>query len=216
MFFLHTYTIFAHMNIIETNISGVFILDPNVLGDSRGYFMESFSQREFDDKVACKVLLDSHDGELSNQYLGESQIRFVQDNESRSRYGVLRGLHFQRPPFAQSKLVRVVTGNVIDVAVDIRKGSPTYGQYCAAELSEQNYRMLFLPRGMAHGFVVLSDDVLFQYKCDNFYAPQSEGAIAWNDPDLNIDWRLPVEHIMLSDKDKRHPFFKDFDSPFIY
>lgn len=204
------------MNYIQTEIPGVMILEPKVFGDSRGYFFESFSQREFDAGVVIQAMCASANGDISPQYSGENGICFVQDNESRSRYGVLRGLHFQRPPFAQSKLVRVATGRVLDVAVDIRKGSPTYGRSVSVELSAENHRMLFLPRGMAHGFSVLSDDVIFQYKCDNYYAPQSEGAIAWNDPDLAIDWKLPLEDVILSEKDSHHPLFSDFDSPFIY
>ena len=133
----------------------------------------------------------------------------VQDNESKSSYGVLRGLHSQTPPFAQSKLVRVIKGAVLDVAVDIRVGSPTFGKYVAVELSADNHRQFFIPRGFAHGFSVLSDEVIFQYKCDNFYAPQYEGAIAWNDPSLNIDWRIPADDVVLSEKDKKHPLLKD-------
>lgn len=198
------------MDIIETGIPGVFILEPKVFGDARGYFFESFSKREFDDKVLPHVFSAS-----ASQY-ADKKIDFVQDNESRSCYGVLRGLHFQKPPYAQSKLVRVAVGSVLDVAVDIRKGSPTYGQHVAVELSADNHRALFLPRGMAHGFAVLSEDVIFQYKCDNFYAPSSEGGIAWNDPDLAIDWQVPSDRMILSEKDSHHPLFKDFDSPFIF
>lgn len=198
------------MEVLETKIPGVFILEPRVFGDARGYFFESFSKREFDEKVLARVLSAS-----ASQY-AENKIDFVQDNESRSCYGVLRGLHFQKPPYAQSKLVRVVAGSVLDVTVDIRKGSPTYGQHVAVELSAENHRALFLPRGMAHGFAVLSDDVIFQYKCDNFYAPSSEGGIAWNDPDLAIDWPVPSDRMILSEKDLHHPLLKDFDSPFIF
>ena len=140
--------------------------------------------------------------------------RQVQDNESKSSYGVLRGLHFQKPPFAQSKLVRVIKGVVLDVAVDIRKGSPTFGQYVSVELTGENHRQFFIPRGFAHGFSVLSEEVIFQYKCDNFYSPQSEGAIAWNDPDLNIDWRIPAEKVVLSEKDSKHPRLKDWQNVF--
>ena len=182
------------MEIIKTNIEGVVIIEPRIFKDDRGYFFESFSQREFEEKV-CKTT-------------------FVQDNESKSSYGVLRGLHFQKPPFAQSKLVRVIKGAVLDVAVDIRKGSPTYGQHVAVELSEDNHRQFFIPRGFAHGFSVLSEEVIFQYKCDNFYSPQSEGAIAWNDPDLNIDWRIPAEKVVLSEKDSKHPRLKDWQNVF--
>lgn len=184
------------MNVIETEIPGVVVIEPRVFEDPRGYFFESFSQRDFDSQVR--------------------EVKFVQDNESKSSYGVLRGLHFQKPPHAQSKLVRVVKGSVLDVAVDIRKGSPTFGKYVAVELSEQNHRQFFIPRGFAHGFVVLTDEVVFQYKCDNFYAPQSEGAVAWNDPDLNIDWKVPADKILLSDKDGRHPLLKDADWLFDY
>lgn len=177
------------MNVIKTEIEGVVIIEPRIFNDARGYFFESFSERDF-----CKEV---------------REVRFVQDNESKSSYGVLRGLHFQKPPFCQSKLVRVIKGAVLDVAVDIRKGSPTFGKYVAVELTEDNQRQFFIPRGFAHGFSVLSDEVIFQYKCDNFYAPQSEGAIAWNDPDLNIDWRIPAEKVILSEKDKNHPCLKD-------
>ena len=182
------------MEIIKTNIEGVIIIEPRIFKDDRGYFFESFSQREFEEKV-CKTT-------------------FVQDNESKSSYGVLRGLHFQKPPFAQSKLVRVIKGAVLDVAVDIRKGSPTFGQYVSVELTGDNHRQFFIPRGFAHGFSVLSEEVIFQYKCDNFYSPQSEGAIAWNDSDLNIDWRIPVEEVVLSEKDSKHPKLKDWQSVF--
>ena len=173
------------MNIIETNIEGVIIIEPRLFEDERGYFFESFNQKEFQEKV-CKTT-------------------FIQDNESKSSYGVIRGLHFQKPPFAQSKLVRVVKGSVLDVAVDIRKGSPTFGQHVAVELTEDNHRQFFIPRGFAHDFSVLSTEVIFQYKCDNFYAPQSEGAIAWDDPDLGIDWQISIDEILLSEKDKSHP-----------
>ena len=173
------------MNIIETNIEGVIIIEPRLFEDERGYFFESFNQKEFQEKV-CKTT-------------------FIQDNESKSSYGVIRGLHFQKPPFAQSKLVRVVKVSVLDVAVDIRKGSPTFGQHVAVELTEDNHRQFFIPRGFAHGFSVLSKEVIFQYKCDNFYAPQSEGAIAWDDPDLGIDWQITIDEILLSEKDKSQP-----------
>lgn len=180
-----------NMEVIKTNIEGVVIIEPRILRDERGYFFESFSQREFQEKVCNTV--------------------FVQDNESKSCYGVLRGLHFQKPPYAQSKLVRVIKGAVLDVAVDIRKGSPTFGQHVAVELTEDNHRQFFIPRGFAHGFSVLTDEVIFQYKCDNFYAPQSEGALAWDDPDLGIDWRLPAEKVILSEKDRHHSRLKDAD-----
>lgn len=184
------------MNVIKTDIEGLFIIEPKVFGDHRGYFFESFSERDFNSQVC--------------------QVRFVQDNESKSRYGVLRGLHFQKPPYAQSKLVRVVKGAVLDVAVDIRVGSPTFGRHVAVELTEDNHRQFFISRGFAHGFVVLSDEVIFQYKCDNFYEPESEGAIAWNDPALGIDWKIPAEDIILSEKDKKHPVLAEIVSPFLY
>ena len=187
------------MNVIKTTIDGVLIIEPKVFGDKRGYFFESFSQREFDEKVA--------------PILGHT-IQFVQDNESMSTYGVMRGLHFQRPPFTQSKLVRCVKGAVLDVAVDIRKGSPTYGQHVAVELTEENHRQFFIPKGFAHGFAVLSDVAVFQYKCDEFYHPEAEGAIMWDDPEINIDWRIPAKDIALSAKDSRHKYLKDFVSPF--
>ena len=177
------------MNVIKTAIDDVVIIEPKVFGDHRGYFFESFSQREFCEKVR--------------------KVDFVQDNESKSSYGVLRGLHFQKPPFCQSKLVRVVKGAVLDVAVDIRRGSPTFGQHVAVELTEDNHRQFFVPRGFAHGFVVLTDEAVFQYKCDNFYAPQAEGAIAWDDPDLGIDWKIPADKVILSAKDTYHPRLKD-------
>ena len=183
------------MEIIPTAIDGVFIVEPKVFGDHRGYFMESFSAREFAEKTGL-------------------DITFVQDNESKSHYGVLRGLHFQKPPFAQSKLVRVVKGSVLDVAVDLRQGSPTYGHHVAVELTEDNHRQLFIPKGFAHGFSVLSQDVVFQYKCDEFYHPESEGAIIWNDPDLAIDWQLPTQDISLSEKDTKHPQLKNLTTPF--
>lgn len=184
------------MNVIKTDIEGLVIIEPRLFRDARGYFFESFSDREFAEKVA--------------------PVKFVQDNESRSSYGVLRGLHFQKPPYAQAKLVRVVKGRVLDVAVDLRKGSPTYGKYVTVELSEDNHLQFFLPRGFAHGFCVLSDEVVFQYKCDNYYAPQSEGAVIWNDPDLGIDWRIPQEDVVLSDKDRCHPAFKELDDVFFF
>lgn len=184
------------MEVIKTNIEGVVIIEPKVFNDARGYFFESFSQREFEEKVR--------------------KINFVQDNESMSSYGVMRGLHFQRPPFAQSKLVRCVKGRVLDVAVDIRKGSPTYGQHVAVELTEDNHRQFFLPRGFAHGFVVLSETAVFQYKCDNFYAPQADGGISIKDASLGIDWLIPTENAILSEKDINHLCLKDFDSPFDY
>jgi len=182
------------MDIIKTALDGVVIIEPKILGDARGYFFESFSQREFDEKVR--------------------KVNFVQDNESMSTYGVMRGLHFQRPPFTQSKLVRCVKGAVLDVAVDIRKGSPTYGQHVAVELTEDNHRQFFVPRGFAHGFAVLSETAVFQYKCDNFYAPQADGGISIADESLGIDWKIPAEKVLLSEKDALHACLKDFDSPF--
>lgn len=182
------------MEVIKTPIDGVVIIEPKVFEDARGYFFESFSQREFEKKVR--------------------KINFVQDNESMSTYGVMRGLHFQYPPFTQSKLVRCVKGKVLDVAVDIRKGSPTYGQHVAVELSEENHRQLFVPRGFAHGFAVLSETAVFQYKCDNFYAPQADGGISIKDDSLGIDWQIPNEKALLSGKDTRHACLKDFESPF--
>lgn len=189
------------MEVIKTAIEGVLILEPKVFGDNRGYFFESFSQREFDEKVAA--------------VLGYT-INFVQDNESMSSYGVMRGLHFQRPPFTQSKLVRCVRGAVLDVAVDIRKGSPTYGQHVAVELTEDNHRQFFISKGFAHGFAVLSETAVFQYKCDEFYHPEADGGISILDDSLGIDWRIPTDKAILSDKDTHHPLLKDFDTPFIY
>ena len=184
------------MKVIKTAIEDVVIIEPDVFGDSRGYFFESYSQKKFDEQVR--------------------KIEFVQDNESKSRYGVLRGIHFQKGKDAQSKLVRVVKGRVLDVAVDIRKGSPTFGQYVAVELTEENHRQLFIPRGFAHGFSVLSEEAVFQYKCDNLYAPHAEGAIAWDDPDIGIDWGLPAEDVLLSAKDAAHPRLKDAEYLFNY
>lgn len=177
------------MNVIKTDIEGLVVIEPKVFGDSRGYFFESYNSKAFDEAVG--------------------DVTFVQDNESMSSYGVVRGLHYQKPPHAQAKLVRVVKGKVLDVAVDLRKDSPTFGRHVAVELSEENHRQLFIPRGFAHGFCVLSDEAVFQYKCDNYYAPHSEGAIAWDDPDLAIDWRIPAEMAILSEKDRNHPMFKD-------
>ncbi|EIY46622.1 dTDP-4-dehydrorhamnose 3,5-epimerase [Bacteroides nordii] len=179
------------MNIIKTSIEGVVIIEPRLFKDERGYFFESFNQREFEEKV-CKTT-------------------FVQDNESKSGYGVIRGLHYQKPPFAQSKLVRVIKGAVLDVAVDIRKGSPTFGQHVAVELTEGNHRQFFIPRGFAHGFSVLSEEVIFQYKCDEFYHPEAEGAIAWNDAELGIDWKIPLEKVLVSEKDSKHLRLKNIN-----
>ena len=182
------------MNVINTDIQGVVIVEPKVFGDHRGYFFESFSEKDFAEAVG--------------------EVKFVQDNESKSSYGVLRGLHFQKPPHAQAKLVRVVKGRVLDVAVDLRKGSPTFGKHVAVELTEENHRQLFIPRGFAHGFVVLSDEAVFQYKCDNYYAPQSEGSVLWNDPDIGIQWGIPSEDVMLSEKDRNAPLLKDLGNVF--
>ena len=176
------------MNVIETGIPGLVIIEPKVFGDARGYFFEAFNRQAFYDAVG--------------------QVDFVQDNESRSSYGVVRGLHFQKGEWAQAKLVRVVEGSVLDVAVDIRPGSPTYGQHVAVELSGDNHLEFFIPRGFAHGFSVLSETAVFQYKCDNYYHPDAEGAIAWDDPDLAIDWRIPSERVILSEKDRNHPSFR--------
>jgi len=187
------------MNVIKTNIEGVLILEPKVFNDARGYFFESFSQREFDEKVA--------------PILGHT-IRFVQDNESMSSYGVMRGLHFQRPPFAQSKLVRCVKGAVLDVAVDIRKGSPTFGQHVAVELTEDNHRQFFISKGFAHGFAVLSETAVFQYKCDEFYHPEADGGISIMDQSLGINWKIPTDQALLSEKDTKHQMLANFDSPF--
>lgn len=183
------------MEVIKTDIEGVLIIEPKVFGDSRGYFFESFNAREFKEKTGL-------------------DINFVQDNESRSHYGVLRGLHFQLPPYTQSKLVRCVRGRVLDVAVDIRKGSPTYGRYVSCELTEDNHRQFFVPKGFAHGFAVLSETAVFQHKCDDFYHPEAEGAIAWNDPEIGIEWPIPEADVELSAKDQKHPLLKDFETPF--
>lgn len=182
------------MTVVETAIEGVYIIEPRVFEDARGYFFESYNQKEFDEKVR--------------------PVRFVQDNESKSSYGVLRGLHFQKGEHSQSKLVRVVKGRVLDVAVDIRKGSPTFGKHVAVELTADNHRMFFIPRGFAHGFSVLSQVAVFQYKCDNLYCPASEGAIAWNDDSLGIDWQIPAADVVLSEKDSKHPLLKD--SPYLF
>lgn len=184
------------MEIVRTSIPDVLILEPRVFRDARGYFFESWSQRDFDALVR--------------------PVRFVQDNESCSSYGVVRGLHFQKGAFSQSKLVRVVEGTVLDVAVDIRRGSPTFGMHVAVELSAESHRQLFIPRGFAHGFSVLSERVVFQYKCDSYYAPQAESAIAWDDPALGIDWRIPKEDVVLSAKDSCHPLLSDCPDLFDY
>lgn len=184
------------MEVIKTEIDGVVIIEPRIFHDERGYFYESFSQREFEEKV-CKTV-------------------FVQDNQSKSSYGVLRGLHFQKAPYSQSKLVRCIKGRVLDVAVDIRKGSPTFGKYVAVELSEDNHRQFFVPRGFAHGFAVLSDEAVFQYKCDNFYNKESEGSIAWNDESLSIDWKIDMDKVVLSEKDKNSKPLAQADYLFDY
>ena len=184
------------MEIIKTGIEGLLILEPRIFQDARGYFFESFSQREFEEKVG--------------------PVHFVQDNESMSSYGVMRGLHFQRPPYTQSKLVRCVSGAVLDVAVDIRQGSPTYGQHVAVELTAENHRQFFIPKGFAHGFAVLSETAVFQYKCDEFYHPEADAGISILDESLGIDWRIPMDKAILSDKDTRHGMLADFQSPFTY
>jgi dTDP-4-dehydrorhamnose 3,5-epimerase len=182
------------MNVIKTDIDGVVIIEPTIFEDSRGYFFESFSQKKFFDKVGQTV--------------------FLQDNESKSSYGVMRGLHFQKPPYAQSKLVRCVKGAVLDVALDIREGSPTYGKHVAVELTEDNHKQLFIPKGFAHGFAVLSDTAVFQYKCDEFYHPEVDGGINILDKSLGIDWKIPTSKAILSDKDTKHPMFNEFETPF--
>lgn len=182
------------MDIIRTDIDGVLILEPRVFTDARGYFLESYSRRDFE-RLA-------------------GPVDFVQDNESRSARGVMRGLHFQRPPHAQAKLVRCVQGAVLDVAVDIRRGSPTYGRHVSCLLTEHNHRQFFIPRGFAHGFAVLSDTAVFQYKCDNYYCPEADGGLSITDPSLGIDWGIPLTEALLSPKDRLHPLLADFDSPF--
>lgn len=183
------------MNIIKTDIEGVLIIEPRVFGDARGYFFESYNKKEFKEQTGVDV-------------------QFVQDNESCSSRGVVRGLHFQLPPYSQSKLVRVVEGTVLDVAVDIRRWSPSYGKHVAVELSADNKRQFFIPQGFAHGFAVLSERAVFQYKCDEYYHPEAEGAIAWDDPTLAIDWKIDKNQVLLSEKDRRHPMFNDFKTPF--
>jgi dTDP-4-dehydrorhamnose 3,5-epimerase len=178
------------MNIIKTTLEGVLIIEPTVFGDERGYFYESFNAKRFQEQTGIEV-------------------NFIQDNESKSKYGVVRGLHFQSGEYAQAKLVHVAKGRILDIAVDIREKSPTFGQYIAVELSDVNHRQLFIPRGLAHGFSVLSEDAVFQYKCDNYYNPQSERGILWSDPSIGIDWQLPASDIILSEKDKKHPLLKD-------
>lgn len=182
------------MNVIKTDIEGLVIIEPRIFTDARGYFFESWSERDFNEQVA--------------------PVKFVQDNESCSTFGVMRGLHFQRPPHSQAKLVRCVRGRVLDVAVDIRKNSPTFGKHVAVELTEENHRQFFIGHGFAHGFAVLSDIAVFQYKCDNYYAPESDGGISIQDSSLEIDWRIDPQKAILSPKDLNHPLLKDFDSPF--
>ena len=177
------------MNVIKTDIEGVLILEPKVFYDARGYFFESYNERDF------------------NALVGN--VNFIQDNESRSQYGVLRGLHFQKGEHSQAKLVRVVRGTVYDVAVDLRKSSPTFGKYVGVELSEENHRQFFIPRGFAHGFSVLSETAVFTYKCDNLYHPEADGGLLLSDPELNIDWQVPAEKRILSEKDQKHPLLKD-------
>ena len=184
------------MNFTNTEIPEVIIIEPKVFGDSRGYFLESYNQKEFESNIG--------------------NVNFIQDNESKSVKGVLRGLHFQSPPFAQAKLVRCIKGEVLDVAVDIREGSPTYGRHLAVVLSSDNKRQLFVPRGFAHGFVVLSDEAIFSYKVDNYYSPNHDSGIKWDDSDLNINWNIDVSDVNLSEKDKDLIAFKDFKSPFTY
>lgn len=182
------------MKVIRTNIEGVVVIEPRVFEDERGYFFESFSEREF-----CAEVCDCH---------------FVQSNEAKSSFGVVRGLHFQLPPHAQSKLVRVAKGRVLDVAVDIRKSSPTFGKYVAVELSSDNHRQVFIPHGFAHGYSVLSEEAVVEYKCDNYYAPESEGAIAWDDAVLAIDWQIPAEDVILSAKDRNHSTLAECETLF--
>ena len=182
------------MKFIKTEISDVYIIEPTVFGDNRGYFLESFNLEKFEENIY--------------------PIKFVQDNESKSSKGVLRGLHFQKPPFEQAKLVCCIEGRVLDVAVDIRKESPTYGKHLAVELSGENKRQLFIPRGFAHGFSVLSESAIFAYKVDNTYAPESDSGIRFDDKTVNIDWGIANEEVLLSEKDKNLAFFKDLDSPF--
>lgn len=184
------------MIVTKTALEGVVIIEPRIFADERGYFYESFSQRDFDQEVG--------------------DITFVQDNQSQSSYGVLRGLHFQNPPYAQSKLVRVVRGAVLDVIVDIRKGSLTYGQHIIVELSASNHKQVFIPRGFAHGFVVKSENAIFQYKCDNYYNKESEGSLLWNDADLAIDWQMDDKNLIISEKDQINARLKDIDSQFVY
>ena len=183
------------MKFIKTEISDVYIIEPSVFGDNRGYFLESFNLDKFEEYVY--------------------PIKFVQDNESKSPKGVLRGLHFQKPPFEQAKLVRCIDGVVLDVAVDLRKGSLTYGEHIAVKLSGDNKRQLFVPRGFAHGFVVLSDTATFAYKVDNWYSPAHEDGLMWNDHSINIDWQIEETDVKLSGKDKELSSFINFKTPFV-
>ena len=185
------------MKLINTDIEGVYIIEPKLFEDERGYFFEAFSERKFAELTGIDT-------------------RFVQDNESRSAKGVVRGLHFQLPPHAQSKLVRVVSGTILDVAVDIRRGSPSFGRYVAVELSEHNHRQLFIPRGFAHGFSVLEGDAIVEYKCDNYYAPEAEGAIRWDDPTLAINWQIADSEAIVSGKDMANPLFEECKALFDY
>jgi len=182
------------MKFTKTSIEGIVIIDPTVFGDNRGYFLESYNEKEFKEVIG--------------------NVSFVQDNESKSSKGVLRGLHFQKSPFAQAKLVRCIEGKVLDVVVDIRNNSKTYGQYFTTELSGENKKQVFIPRGFAHGFLVLSDSAIFAYKVDNTYAPEHDAGIRWNDPIVNIQWGLSESEVLVSDKDAQLPFFNEFDSPF--
>lgn len=184
------------MKLIHTDIEGVFIIEPKLFSDERGYFFEAFNSKRFEELTGIRTA-------------------FVQDNESRSARGVVRGLHFQLPPHAQSKLVRVVRGRIIDVAVDIRRGSPTFGRYVAVELSDENHRQLFIPRGFAHGFSVLEGNAIVEYKCDNYYAPEAEGAIRWDDPELAIDWRIDGE-VIVSAKDQKNKPLRECNTLFDY
>jgi len=178
-----------NMEYIKTEIEGVYVIEPRVFNDARGYFFEAWKQAEFNDHIG--------------------KVDFIQDNESKSSFGVLRGLHYQKGEYSQAKLVRVIKGKVMDVAVDIRKSSPTFGKYVMAELSEENKRQFFIPRGFAHGFLVLSEEAIFTYKVDNPYAPQAEAGIRWNDPNLNIEWPIDPAQVLTSEKDLNQPFLKD-------
>ena len=182
------------MNIIQTPIEGLLVIEPRVFKDARGYFIETYNEQRYREAGIDAV--------------------FVQDNQSCSSYGVVRGLHFQLPPYSQAKLVTCTLGRVLDVAVDLRKDSKTYGQWFATELSEDNHRQFFIPRGFAHGFSVLSEKAVFAYKCDNLYHPEAEGGLLLSDPTLNIDWQVPADKRIISEKDTKHPLFSEFSSPF--